>query len=142
MYVLIGTGLSYWAFEGLWAGITGGRACPLHQARTGHIGHILWIFFKNTSNILEYARIYSNILDISLSGGHGGLTGKASGRVGGRARAQTTLDRGYEHPGCGTLIIIFQEQEVAPSCRNNYKWIVLNARIFILVLVILVTIVF
>jgi hypothetical protein len=61
--------------------LTGGWACPLRQARTGRIAHILWIFFKNTSNILEYARIYSNILDISLSGGRGGLTGEAGGRT-------------------------------------------------------------
>jgi hypothetical protein len=33
------------------------------------------------SNMLEYIRIYSNILNISLSGGHGGLTGEAGGRT-------------------------------------------------------------
>jgi hypothetical protein len=38
-------------------------------------------FFINTSNILEYARICSNILNISLSGGRGGLTGEAGGRT-------------------------------------------------------------
>jgi hypothetical protein len=40
-------------------GRAGERACPLHWAQTGRIGHILWIFFKNTSNILEYTWIYS-----------------------------------------------------------------------------------
>jgi hypothetical protein len=43
-------------------GRASGRACPLYQARTRCIGHILLIFFKNTSNILEYARIYSIFL--------------------------------------------------------------------------------
>jgi hypothetical protein len=28
--------------------------------------------------MLKYAQIYSNILEISLSGGHGGLTGEAN----------------------------------------------------------------
>jgi hypothetical protein len=42
------------------------------------------------SNMLEYTRIYSNILDISLSGGRGGLTVEAGG-PGRRAGAQTTL---------------------------------------------------
>ena len=32
--------------------------CPLSVE---HIGHILWIFFENTLNMLNYARIYSNI---------------------------------------------------------------------------------
>jgi hypothetical protein len=40
-------------------GRVGEHACPIHRAQTGHIGHILWIFLKNTSNILEYAWIYS-----------------------------------------------------------------------------------
>jgi hypothetical protein len=33
----------------------GGRSCPLRPVRTRHIRHILLIFSKNTSNILEYA---------------------------------------------------------------------------------------
>jgi hypothetical protein len=61
--------------------LTGGRAGGLtHYA--GHEPGILNIFskysLKNTSNILGYARIYSNI---SLSRGRKGLSGEASGRT-------------------------------------------------------------
>jgi hypothetical protein len=37
-----------------------------------HTGHILWIFFKNTSNILKYAWIY---LNVSLLDGRKGCSG-------------------------------------------------------------------
>jgi hypothetical protein len=43
------------------------------------------------SNMLEYARIYSDILNISLSGRRGGLTGEAGGQ-GGRAHRQPYLE--------------------------------------------------
>jgi hypothetical protein len=82
--------LSYWASEGLQASQTSRRAGVLaHYTRckSSVLDILSEIFFKNTSNILEYARIYSNILDISLLDGRGGLTGKAGGQVG----AQTTL---------------------------------------------------
>jgi hypothetical protein len=61
----------------------GRRSCPSRLVRTGHTGHILCMFFKNTSNIFEYARIYSNI---SLSGGRKGLSGKMGRWAGGQSR--------------------------------------------------------
>jgi hypothetical protein len=53
-----------------------GRSYPLCIVQTRHIVRILSIFFKNTSNIFKYARIYSNI---SLLGRHEGLLGITGG---------------------------------------------------------------
>jgi hypothetical protein len=45
---------------------------------------------------LKIPRIYSNILDISWSGGRGGLTGGPGRRAGGRAGGRTdNLDQRY-----------------------------------------------
>jgi hypothetical protein len=38
------------------------RMCSLHPLRAGHTRHILWILFKNTSNILEYRVVLSDVL--------------------------------------------------------------------------------
>jgi hypothetical protein len=69
-------------------GVTGGRACmPTHY--TGRKPGILDILSEYSLkipriylNMLKYTQIYSNILDISLSGGRGGLMGETGGWVG------------------------------------------------------------
>jgi hypothetical protein len=85
-------GLSYWASGGLqasgglWApGGRNGRAnVPAYYA-----GCVLDIFSEYS---LKIPRIYSNILDISLSGWHGDLTGEAGGWAGEQAHRQPWED--------------------------------------------------
>ena len=48
----------------------------------------------NTSNILEYAHIYSNV---SLSGRREGLSGVTGTQAGGQAGVQTTLYDSFHH---------------------------------------------
>ena len=77
---------------------------------TRHELGVLDIFFKNTSNILKYAQLYSSILNISLLGRYGGLMGEA-----GRRTDNPIYDKKVKNPTSGEIVLTRRHRKKGDS---------------------------